>query len=103
MLRDAAELLETLGPRLRGLRRKHGITQRDVADHLGINFTYVSKIENDRLDFPCSDSLLRGLAALYEVDPDELLALAGRVPQDIIDRLRGDLAAIKKFRSTFGT
>ena len=41
----------TLGERLRELRKNKDWTLRDVAAMVNINFTYLSKIENGRLDF----------------------------------------------------
>lgn len=36
-----------LGPRLRKLRKKHGVTLRDLADACGIYFTLINKYENE--------------------------------------------------------
>jgi transcriptional regulator with XRE-family HTH domain len=74
------------------------MTQRAVADACGVHFTYVSKLENGANYIACSESLLRALASLYAVDADELIALAGRCPEDIVSRISGDLVAIKTVR-----
>ena len=54
-----------------------------------INFTYLSKIENERLDFAQfpSEELIFKLAAALETDEDELLILAKKVPPSIRDRV----------------
>jgi transcriptional regulator with XRE-family HTH domain len=74
------------GGRVRELRQAKRLTLRDVAAKVGINFTYLSKIENGRLDFSDypSEKLIRKLAKALGGDTDELLLLAEKVP----DRIR---------------
>jgi transcriptional regulator with XRE-family HTH domain len=43
---------EFFGQRIQRLRRRQGLTQRQVAAQLGIDFTYLSKLENDRGEPP---------------------------------------------------
>jgi transcriptional regulator with XRE-family HTH domain len=81
---------ETFGQRIQRLRRDQGLTQRQVAGQLGIDFTYLSKLENDRGEPPGEDTI-RGLAALLETDEEMLLAMAGKVPAGLRDRARDDL------------
>lgn len=38
----------TFSKRVRELRKTRNLTQRELADRVGINFTYLSKIENDK-------------------------------------------------------
>ena len=91
--------METLGGRIRALRRERGMPQREVAQRLGVDFTYISKIENDRVEFPCSQDLLRRMADLFDADSDELIQASGRCPDDIVARLAGSLPAIKAVRA----
>ena len=76
----------TFGERVRELRKAKRLTLRDVAAKVAINFTYLSKIENGRLDFSDapSEKLIRKLAKALGGDVDELLLLAKKVP----DRIR---------------
>ncbi len=69
----------TFGQTIQALRRERGLTQRDVAQRLGIDFTYLSKLENDRGE-PPGEETVRKLAAILDVDAEELLALAGKIP-----------------------
>lgn len=69
----------TFGEKVKELRKRHRITQRDLAEKLGINFTYVSKIENDKLEAPPSEDLIRRLAEILHSDPEILLDLAGKL------------------------
>jgi len=59
------------------------------AQMVGISFTYVSKIENERLDFgdQPSEVLILQIAAALEADEDELLILAKKIPERIQQRV----------------
>jgi transcriptional regulator with XRE-family HTH domain len=70
----------TLGRRVRELRKAAGLTQRDLADTVGVDFTYLSKIENGRLESTPSIKTIQALAAALHVDDLELLQLADRLP-----------------------
>ena len=54
------------GPKLRALRRHHGISQAELATRLGISASYLNLIENDRRPLPAP--LLIRLAQTYEID-----------------------------------
>lgn len=58
------------------------MTLRDLAPLVGVGFTYISKIENGRLDFGDypSEELICKLARVLESDTDELLLLAQKIP-----------------------
>ena len=61
----------TFGEKLNYLRKNAGLTQEDVAQHLGISPQAVSKWEND---LSCPDiMLLPEIAKLYGITVDELL------------------------------
>lgn len=81
---------ETFGRRVQRLRREQNLTQRGVASALGIDFTYLSKLENDRSEAPGED-LVRRLAVVLKTDAEELLVLAGRVPAELRDRAQTDV------------
>ena len=67
------------GEIVKELRKQERITQRQLAEILDVNFTYVSKIENDRLETPPSEKLIRRLAQALRTDPDNLVALSGKI------------------------
>lgn len=77
------------GQRVRALRQEKGLSQRALAAKLSVNFTYLSKIENERLDFGDypSEELICKLARALDVDEDELLILAKKIPVAIRERL----------------
>jgi len=79
----------TFGKRIRELRQAKNLTLRDVAKKVKVTFTYLSKIENQKLsfgEFP-SDDLILKLARALDTDPDELLILAEKIPAAIRKRV----------------
>ena len=72
----------TFGERVRNLRMLKKWTLRDLAPKVGVGFTYISKVENGRLDFGDypSETLVRKLAEALDADVDELLLLATESP-----------------------
>ena len=76
--------------RLRELRQAKNLSQRALASMVGVDFTYVSKIENEKLDFaqyPSEDLILK-LAEALEADADELMLLAEKIPPIIKKRVK---------------
>jgi transcriptional regulator with XRE-family HTH domain len=76
------------GDRVRELRLAKGWRLRDLAGKVGVGFTYLSRVENERLnfgDYP-SDSLIHRLADALDADEDELLILAKRIPEPVKKR-----------------
>ena len=79
----------TFGERVRELRHAKGLTLRDLAEHVDVGFTYLSRVENGRLnygDYP-SNALIHRLADALDADEEELLVLAERVPDRIKERV----------------
>jgi transcriptional regulator with XRE-family HTH domain len=79
----------TFGSRIRELRQAKSLTLRDVAKKVKVTFTYLSKIENQKLsfgEFP-SDELIVKLARALDADADELLILAKKIPDAIRKRV----------------
>lgn len=71
------------GTRIRELRKEKDIPLRDLADRIGIDFTYLSKIENGKVE-PPSEQKIRAMAKELDVEAEGLLALAGKVSSDQI-------------------
>ena len=77
------------GERVRQLRFEKSWSLRDLAERVGVGFTYLSRVENERLnfgDYP-SDALIHRLADVLEADEEELLILAKRIPDRIKQRV----------------
>lgn len=91
----------SFGRTVRDARKRRGISQKQLAEIAGIDFTYLSKIENDRMP-PPSEKTIRAMAVELATDPDELLRLAGKVPSDLAEFLVRDPDAIRYLRSFQG-
>lgn len=78
---------EEFGPRLRELRRQAGLSQRELAEKIGVNFSYLSKIESGAMPPPSEEVILK-LAEALKTDKDELMILAGKIPPDIAQILK---------------
>lgn len=87
------------GERLRELRQAKNLSQRDLATEVGVNFTYISKIENEKLDFAQfpGEELIRKLAKALEADEGELMILAQKIPEQIKKRVMERPDAFRKF------
>jgi len=57
------------------------MAQRDLAQIVDIDFTYLSKIENDKVP-PPSEEVIGKLAAALNINKEELMALAAKVDMD---------------------
>jgi transcriptional regulator with XRE-family HTH domain len=89
----------TFGQTIRELRRAQRLTQRDLAESvqaLGLkaDFTYISKIENDRLEVPPSEALIRGLAQILETDAEVLLEQAGKFDQKALQAVVAEMPEV---------
>ncbi len=71
------------GSRIRQLRTNKGISLRDFADMVGIDFTYLSKIENGKVD-PPSEEKIKVMASKLDVEAELLLSLAGKISSEQI-------------------
>lgn len=60
---------------------------RQVAARVGVQPSYLSKVERDEVSPPSEETLVR-LARELEVEPDLLLALAGKVSSDLLEAIR---------------
>ena len=76
----APESSVSFGDRLRELRKAKGLTQKDLADEVEIDFTYLSKIETGSAP-PPAEKTIHELARVLKADAEELILLAGKVPK----------------------
>ncbi len=87
----------TFGQNLREIRRFKGISQRELAKSVGVDFSYISKIENDRLPPPAADTIVKICEAL-SVPPDELLAMTGKMPSQVKQMVGTSSSALQFMR-----
>jgi transcriptional regulator with XRE-family HTH domain len=77
---------ETFGAVLRRIRQSKGLTQRDIARRIGMDFAYFSRLETDRLDGLPTRTTIEKIAQAMQcttTETAELLAAAGRISEEM--------------------
>ena len=87
------------GQFVRQLRTAKGITLREFARRLGVSPTYISQIEQGNFSPPAEDRVVH-MAQILGQDADELLALGGRVADDLPEIIREQPRALASFLRT---
>jgi len=77
---------KTFGQKLQEMRRSAELSQRDLAEQVGVDFSYISKVENDRLPPPAADTIVK-ICGVLGAPADELLALTRKVPTNVMEML----------------
>ena len=72
---------QTFGRLIRQARKDKAYSQRELAAMLSVDFTYLSKLENDLADYAPKEEVIRALARNLDINEEELIFLAGRLPQ----------------------
>lgn len=89
------------GKTFRKLREDKGYSIKKLADSLQVNYTYLSKIENNK-SIP-SDEFINKIAEIFSVDADELKVQAGKIPEDVKQIIKNNpKEVIKYLRGKFG-
>lgn len=88
MLWGFKEVEQSFGKLIRQARKDKGYSQRELAKLLDVDFTYLSKLENDRADYAPKEDVIRSLARNLDLDEEQLIVLAGRLPQHYEDFLK---------------
>lgn len=73
---------KSFGETLRERRVAKGYSLRKFAELVGVSPTYLSQVEQGNVDPPTAERVRR-MAELLSENPDEWIALAGRVPEDL--------------------
>lgn len=92
---------ETFGQQLRRYRLRAGKTQEELADAIDVDFTYISKIENDKARPPKRERIERA-AHFLDLDQEEeidLLLLAEKLPSDVQNWALDRPKAVSLYRS----
>lgn len=76
----------TFGSVLRQLRYSQNIGIKKLASNLDIDYTYLSKLENDKLK--PSEKVIGKVSEYFNYDRDELMLLGEKIPEDIKRILR---------------
>ena len=74
---------QPFGELIREKRLAKGYSLRKFASLIGISPTYLSHVEQGKVDTPPTVERVRKIAELLEENTDELIAAAGRMPEDL--------------------
>ncbi len=74
---------QTFGDVLRERRLAKGYSLRKFAELVDISPTYLSLVEKNKVEKPPTAERVKRMAELLGENPDEMIALAGRVPGDL--------------------
>jgi len=89
------------GQILKQLRTENDIGIKKLAPALGVNYSYLSKLENENIA-PSAEMVAR-VATYFHYDYDRLLLAAGKVPDEILTILRENPdEAVEFLRARFG-
>lgn len=89
--------MNIFGEYLRKLRKSRGLSQRDLADKIGVSYTYISKIENAALK-PPSNKTIGKIAEALDANAEDLLFNARKIPDDLFDILEKDFRIVSVLR-----
>ena len=81
---------EKIGHRLKRVRIARDLSLRETASKVGVSPTYLSRVENCLDPSPPTEKTLRALADVLGDNFDELMQLAGRVPEDVEKLIKAD-------------
>jgi transcriptional regulator with XRE-family HTH domain len=73
---------QTFGKVIRQARKDKEFSQRELAKLIGVDYTYLSKLENDHAGYPPSEDVINKLALHLDLNEEELRHLAGRITPD---------------------
>jgi transcriptional regulator with XRE-family HTH domain len=88
------DVAQSFGKLIRQARKDKGYSQRELAKLVYLDFTYLSKLENDRADYPPKEDVIRSLASSLDLEAEELIFLAGRIPQHDEELLKQNYKAM---------
>lgn len=93
--------MTSFGDKLRELRKQNNLTQRELAKRISTDFTYISKLENNRGSPPSEKTILK-MCKVLNVPHQELLSLAGKLSTPVKTKLNACPGAIKFIEEALG-
>ncbi|HWR14892.1 MAG TPA: helix-turn-helix transcriptional regulator [Terriglobales bacterium] len=88
---------ESFGAVLRRLRRAAKLSQEELAERAKVDFTYISKLENDRVRPPAEETILR-ICSVLHTRPDELIVASRKIPAELGQTAVSSLSALEFLR-----
>lgn len=94
------ETSTAVGDLLRRLRTERGQSLRGAARDLGVDPSYLSKVERGQKPLP--EGLRRQVSDYYDTDSDRLEIASGAVPADVARILAEHPKAVEELRQRYG-
>lgn len=89
--------MKTFGEHLKEARKEKKITQRELGKMIGVDFTYISKIETGALE-PPSEEVIKKISRELDLDENELFLAAKKVPTEFKNTIIENSTANMFFR-----
>ena len=86
------------GNLIKRLRKKKGLTLRQLAEEISVSFVNISHIENGRVE--TSEKVIKELAKALDYDVDKLLATADSINDDVKNIIKKLPNAVPEFLRT---
>jgi len=86
--------MPSFGELLREQRRATGMSQRELAKRINVDFSYISKLENDRLPPPSSQTAAK-IAVELGCAPEGLLSAARKFPAGVEGAIASEPSALR--------
>jgi transcriptional regulator with XRE-family HTH domain len=95
-----ADTSTAVGDLLRKFRNERGQSLRGAARDLGVDPSYLSKVERGQKPLP--EALRDRVTDYYDTDPDQLTVVSGGMPADVAKILAEHPEAIEELRRRYG-
>lgn len=79
---------KSFGAMVRRRRLAKKLSLRKFAEMVGVSPTYLSLVEQGKVERPPTAERVRKMAELLGENPDQWIALAGRMPDDVAEIIR---------------
>lgn len=79
----ATDARKSFGVLIRETRIAKGFSLRKFAEMIAVSPTYLSQVEQGKVEKPPTAERVRRIAEVLEQNVDEWIALAGRMPEDL--------------------
>ena len=85
----------SFGSALRERRQQAGLSQQQLASRVGLDVSYISKVENGRMGSPAADTIVE-ICHTLDIEPEPLLGLTGKLPSRVHE-FAGSSTAAQQF------
>lgn len=85
------------GAFLRHERKAKRVSQRALANAVGVDHTYLSKIESEAMPSPSTETIIK-IADHLQIDRDCLFIAFDKIPPDILEALKGNAELTRQVR-----